>query len=120
VADAQYQYNSASDITQIAEPTQTRNLTYDSTDRLTAVTNPTQTVESYTYDEVGNRTASHISTSYSYQSFNRVVTIGSNSYSYDSNGNLTQKIDGTGTWTYSWDYGNRLKQVTRPDGYTIF
>jgi RHS repeat-associated protein len=119
VADAQYQYNSASDITQIVEPTQTRNFTYDSIDRLTAVTNPTQTVESYTYDGVGNRTASHISSTYSYQSFNKVVTIGSNSYSYDANGNLTSKTDSSGTWSYSWDYENRLKQVTRPDSTTI-
>jgi RHS repeat-associated protein len=119
VADAQYQYNTASQITQIAEPTQTRNFSYDAADRLTTVQNPTQTIESYTYDGVGNRTASHQSSSYSYQPFNKVVTIGSNSYSYDSNGNLTQKTDGTGTWIYSWDYENRLKQVTRPDSTTI-
>jgi RHS repeat-associated protein len=92
---------------------------YDARDRISAAQNPTQTVESYTYDGVGNRTASHISTSYSYQSFNRVVTIGSNSYSYDSNGNLTSKTDSAGTWGYSWDYENRLKQVTRPDSTTI-
>jgi RHS repeat-associated protein len=119
VADAQYQYNTASQITQILEPTQTRNFSYDAIDRLTTVQNPTQTVESYTYDAVGNRTASHQSSSYSYQPFNRVVTIGSNTYSYDANGNLTQKMDSTGTWNYSWDYENRLKQVTRPDSTTV-
>jgi RHS repeat-associated protein len=119
VADAQYQYNTASQITQVLEPTQTHNFTYDAADRLTAVQNPTQTVESYTYDAVGNRTASHQSTSYSYQPFNRVVTIGSNTYTYDNNGNLTQKIDSTGTWAYAWDYENRLKQVTRPDSTTV-
>jgi RHS repeat-associated protein len=119
VMDAQYQYNAASQITQIAEPTQTRNFSYDAADRLTAVQNPTQTVESYNYDAVGNRTASHLSSTYSYQPFNRVVTIGSNTYSYDANGHLTQKIDNTGTWNYSWDYENRLKQVTRPDSTTV-
>jgi RHS repeat-associated protein len=119
IADAQYQYNTASQITQIVEPTQTRNFAYDSIDRLTTVQNPTQTVESYTYDAVGNRTASHQSSSYSYQPFNRVVAIGSNTYTYDSNGNLMQKIDTNGTWTYAWDYENRLKQVTRPDSTTV-
>ena len=119
IADAQYQYNTASQLTQIAEPSQTRNFSYDSVDRLTAVQNPTATVESYTYDAVGNRTASHVSSTYSYQPFNRVVIIGSNSYSYDNNGNLTSKTDSTGTWTYTWDYENRLKQVTRPDSITI-
>jgi RHS repeat-associated protein len=119
IADAQYQHNTASQITQIAEPAQTRNFAYDSADRLTSVTNPTQTLESYSYDGVGNRTASQISSSYSYQPFNRVVAIGSNSYSYDNNGNLISKTDGSGTWAYAWDYENRLKQVTRPDSTTI-
>jgi RHS repeat-associated protein len=119
VADAQYQYNTLNQITQILEPTQTRNFSYDTADRLTAVQNPAQTIESYTYDAVGNRTASHQSSTYSYQPFNKVVAIGSNSYSYDANGNLTQKIDSSGTWAYSWDYENRLKQVTRPDSTTV-
>lgn len=119
IADAQYQYNTASQVTQILEPSQTRNFGYDAADRLTSVQNPSQTTESYTYDAVGNRTASHQSSSYSYQPFNKVVIIGSNSYSYDSNGNLTLKIDNSGTWTYTWDYENRLKQVTRPDSTTI-
>jgi YD repeat-containing protein len=55
IADAQYQHNTASQITQIAEPAQTRNFAYDSADRLTSVTNPTQTLESYSYDGAGNR-----------------------------------------------------------------
>ena len=29
------------------------------------------------------------------------------------------KTDSNGTWSYSWDYENRLKQVTRPDSTTI-
>jgi RHS repeat-associated protein len=119
ITDAQYQRNTASQITQIAEPAQIRNFTYDSADRLTSVTNPTQTLESYSYDSVGNRTASHVSSSYSYQPFNRVTSIGSNSYSYDNNGNLISKTDSSGTWAYTWDYENRLKQVTRPDSTTI-
>lgn len=119
VADFQYQFNTASQITQMAEPTQTRNFAYDAADRLTSVTNPSQIIESFSYDGVGNRTASHHSTSYSYQPFNKVVSIGADSYSYDNNGNLTQKIDSTGTWTYTWDYENKLKQVTRPNTQTI-
>lgn len=119
ITDAQYQRNTASQITQVAEPAQTRTFSYDSADRLISVANPTQTLESYSYESVGNRAASHISSSYSYQPFNRVVSIGSNSYSYDNNGNLTQKTDSSGTWAYTWDYENRLKQVTRPDSTTI-
>ena len=29
---------------------------------------------------------------------------------YDSNGNLNAKSDASGSWTYAWDYENRLKQ----------
>ena len=33
--------------------------------------------------------------------------------SIDPNGNLTQKIDGSDTWTYEWDAENRLKRVLK-------
>ena len=35
------------------------------------------------------------------------------SYSYDANGNLTQKVDGADTWTYEWNAENQLKRVTK-------
>ncbi len=47
------------------------------------------------------------------------MTVGATSYSYDANGNLTSKTDTSGTWQYSWDYENRLTQVTRPDGQIV-
>jgi YD repeat-containing protein len=33
---------------------------------------------------------------------------------YDSDGNLTSKTDSNGTTSYTWDYENRLTQVTLP------
>jgi RHS repeat-associated protein len=33
------------------------------------------------------------------------------SYAYDSNGNLTQKVDGSTTWTYEWNAENQLTRV---------
>jgi RHS repeat-associated protein len=95
------------------------NYTYDSLDRLTAATHPNQTNESYTFDDVGNRTASHQGSSYTYQPFNRLTAANSNSYSYDSNGNLTSKTDASGSWTYIWDYENRLKQASKASGVTV-
>ena len=35
-------------------------------------------------------------------------------YTYDSNGNTTSKTDSTGTTNYTWDFENRLTQVTLP------
>ncbi|MDQ2976109.1 MAG: hypothetical protein M3R69_11955, partial [Acidobacteriota bacterium] len=121
LADRQYQYNTANQITQIVEPTITRNYAYDLVDRLTSAhyTNPIQPSENYAYDEVGNRTSSALSATYSYQPFNKLTSTASANYSYDANGNLSSKTDAVGTWTYSWDFENRLTQVVRPDGVSV-
>ena len=34
------------------------------------------------------------------------------SYSYDANGNLTQKVDGASTWAYEWNAEGQLKRVS--------
>jgi len=75
--------------------------------------------ENYSYDAVGNRTASHLSASYSYQPFNKLTSTANTGYVYDNNGNLTSKTDGSGTTTFSYDEENRLKQVTLPVGLTV-
>jgi len=36
--------------------------------------------------------------------------------SIDPNGNLTQKTEGSDTWTYEWDAENRLKRVLKNNG----
>lgn len=119
LADFQYQLNAVSGITQMIDGAGTHNYTYDTRDRLTAATHPTQTNESYSLDDVGNRTASHQGASYSYQSFNRLVTANSSNFGYNANGNLTSKTDAGGSWTYSWDYENRLTQASRAGGVTV-
>lgn len=121
VKDHQYQYNAASQITQIAEPSITRSYGYDAVDRLTSAsyTNPTQPQENYVYDSVGNRTSSQLSASYGYQPFNRLTNTATASYSYDTNGNLISKTDSGGTTQYVWDFESRLKQVTLPNGKTV-
>jgi RHS repeat-associated protein len=49
-----------------------------------------------------------------YQAFNRLTATNGASFGYDANGNLTSKADASGSWTYSWDYENRLKQASKP------
>lgn len=121
VADHQYQYSTASQITQIAEPTITKNYGYDAIDRLTSASysNPLQQNENYSYDALGNRTASQLSASYSYQRFNRLASTAAASYYYDANGNVISKADSSGTTHYAWDCENRLKQVSLPNGTTV-
>ncbi len=106
-----FTYDSAQ-ISQIAELTQTGNFTYDNVDRLTGMTNGTAP-ESYTFNAVGSRTASHRSASYAYQPFNRLTGTAAANYSYDANGNMTRKFEWGGRrWTYYWDYENRLARAT--------
>lgn len=114
VNDFQYAYNSASDITQITEPTRTRGFDYDLADRLTSVTTSAGSNESYTYDSVGNRTSSHLSASYGLQPFNKIVSTATASYTYDGNGNMTSRWDAAGRWYFTWDAENRLVRVVKP------
>jgi RHS repeat-associated protein len=97
----------------------THNYSYDIIDRLTAATHPNQTNESYTYDDVGNRTASHQGSNYSYQAFNRLVAANGTSFGYDPNGNLILKTSTGGSWTYVWDYEGRLKQSALSGGAVV-
>ncbi|MBI1760229.1 MAG: RHS repeat protein [Acidobacteria bacterium] len=119
IADWQYQFDDAHQITQIAEPTGNRTYTYDVLNRLTAATRPGQASESYAYDAVGNRTASHLSTVYNYLSFNRLSATADANFTYDANGNLKTKVTAQGTWEYDWDSENRLIRVTRPDLFVV-
>lgn len=64
--------------------------------------------ESYTFDGVGNRTASHRSASYSYQPYNRMTATATATMNFDANGNLIQKSEGSNYWRYGWDYENRM------------
>lgn len=119
LADFQYQLSEVGNITQLTDSAGAHNFSYDTRDRLTAATHPNQPNESYTLDDVGNRTASHQGSSYTYQPFNRLVSANSSSFTYDANGNLTSKIDASGSWTYNWDYENRLTQASLSGGVTV-
>ena len=92
-----------------------RSFNYDDADRLISVLKMGGN-ESYGYDAVGNRTSSHLSTSYTYQGLNKLASTNSATYSYDNNGRQSAKVDGSGTRTLAWDPENRLKQVTLPGG----
>jgi RHS repeat-associated protein len=119
IADFQYQLNDANNISQITELAATNNFSYDAVDRLTAATHSNQPNESFNYDGVGNRTSSHLSASYSFQPFNKLTNTNSATYSYDNNGNLISKTDGTGTTQFWWDFENRLTQVTLANGNVV-
>ncbi|HMM78991.1 MAG TPA: RHS repeat-associated core domain-containing protein [Pyrinomonadaceae bacterium] len=109
--DRQYGYDTANQISQIIEPSQTRSFGYDNIDRLTSMTNGMAN-ESYAFDAVGNRTSSHLSSTYSYQPFNKIASTQTANYGSDQNGNMTTKAEGSNLWRYTWDYENRLSEAS--------
>ncbi|MBI5874882.1 MAG: RHS repeat-associated core domain-containing protein [Deltaproteobacteria bacterium] len=77
--------------------------------------------EYYGYDAVGNRLRGPETRDfYSYNQLDQLTEDRKHSYEYDKNGNLTRKTekddDGkTKTWTYSYDYENRLIKVVKQE-----
>ncbi len=87
---------------------------YDELNRLTSAGGPFGTL-SYSYDQVGNRLSEVVNgtgTTYSYGNYNKLLSAGSTTYTYDNNENTVSKSSGSNSWTYAYDYENRLKQVT--------
>ena len=93
---------------------------YDPWYRLTYMSYPDETTESFTYDEAGNRLTRSDGTNivnYTYNALNQltaesVLNGATVEYSYDKAGNLTGGFSGT---EYNYDYENRLTKVTLPD-----
>ena len=104
-------YNSAGRLTQFVSTVDgTANYTYDDTNQLAGATYTYQSTEAYTYDANGNRT----NTGYSTGDDNRLTSDGVYTYLYDAEGNRTKRTrisDGAVT-EYTWDYRNRLINVT--------
>ena len=77
--------------------------------------------ETFTYDDTGNRmtkTRNGSVVDYTHTSDNRIETRDGVVYTHDGNGNIVSKADVTGTTLYEYDYANRLKKLTMPDGTT--
>jgi RHS repeat-associated protein len=115
----QYTYNDANNITNWTNASGNHAYGYDPVDRLTSATNSTQPNENYAYDGVGNRTTSHHSASYNYQSFNRLAGTRTRTYTYDNNGNLVSQTDSAGTTIFTWNEENQLTQVALPSGLVV-
>jgi RHS repeat-associated protein len=92
----------------------TSDYTYDPIYELTQVTQGNNTKESYSYDAVGNRTASLGVPSYTVNASNELTATSNATYTYDSDGNTLTKTVGSNTTTYAWDFENRLTSVILP------
>jgi RHS repeat-associated protein len=119
IADNNYTYNTAGQITQNIDQSGTHAYGYDVLDRLTSATYTGAAAESYAYDGVGNRTSSQRSATYTYQPFSRLTATSAASYLYNNNGNMITKSDSTGTTQFAWDFENRLTQVVTPSAGSV-
>jgi RHS repeat-associated protein len=102
---------------------------YDELLRLTketTITGGTTTTTSFTHDAIGNRLTKNENgavTTYTYNALNQLLTergaININ-YTYDKNGNLTEKAAGNGETTrFTWDAEGRLIRATIQNGQDV-
>ena len=94
-------------------PSVTHDFRFDELDRLVAVTSGPTPVETFCWDEVGNRVGYGTGTAscgptWSYAVPNRIVSDATWTYAHDLNGNLTTKTGPGGTYTFRWDGEDRL------------
>ncbi len=93
------------------------NYTYDTLNRLVEAINPlpTNPLEIYNYDPVGNRTDSNQNGLSQFNSANELNEDGDFTYQYDNNGNMIRKTAKVGgVTTYDYDAENKLIRVVMP------
>ena len=90
---------------------------FDKRDRLVEVYKDRELVEQYTYDANGNRasaTVNNVTTTASYTLDDQLVVYGDNTYRYNDDGYLVEKVIPEGTTTYEYGTLGELKSVITP------
>ena len=107
-----YSYDKVGNRRTKADNNGTANYTYDTLNRLVEAVNPlpSNPLESFTYDPVGNRVNSNQNGSSTFNTANQLLEDANFTYQYDNNGNLTLKTPKTpGPFTsYEYDAENKL------------
>ena len=99
---------------------QTQTFTYDDLDRLASAkaeygTNGTYALQNYTYNTTTGNLSSRAGVNYTYGDTNHdhaVTQMGTDSYSYDNNGNQVTRNVGGSSYTLSYDAENHMVGVT--------
>ena len=114
IQDLNYAYDNVGNILNITDKDKSTTYTYDDLNRLLSATNTGTNpyTHTFSYNALGNITTfnniPYIYDSTEYANPHAVTKIGNAAYSYDKNGNLLTN----GTQTYTWDYKNRLTNIT--------
>jgi len=111
LANYQYTYDTAGELTQEVHHGITFNYQYDKDGQLTSTTRSDQpTPDTQSYDANGNRTDASVVVG----ADSRVLSDADFTYQYDNEGNLIQKVSKANgeITTYTYDFRNRLIDVT--------
>jgi len=113
--DNSYRYDSTGNRkSDIEGSTSEASYAYDDLNRLTNETHATGGWNiNYTYDAVGNRNSAGGSNYTYYSGTDRVKTVGTVTYYYDANGNITSLSDGT---SIEYDYRDMATKITESGG----
>jgi len=113
-----YTYDKVGNRKSKADNAGTANYTYDTLNRLTQAVNPlpTNPLETFNYDPVGNRTGSNQNGSSIFNTANQLSEDASFTYQYDNNGNMTRKTAKVGgaVTQYEYDAENKLVRAVSP------
>ena len=104
-----YSYDNADRVTTEVDAEGTYTYTYDNANELTNVDENGTQVGSYSYDLNGNQTG----TGYSTTIMNETATSPGTTYTYDNAGNMISAKTGSTITTYTYDFRNRLTEVTQ-------
>jgi len=119
LAFANYVYDTCSRPLTITSQDGVTSYTYDATGQLTGVTTPQGRKVQYAYDAAGNRKTvsdNGATATYTTNDMDQYSQVGPLACTYDTNGNLILKSDGSHTWKYTYDERNRLVKTETPAG----
>ncbi len=121
-----FTYDKLGRITQKVETiggvTSTYDYTYSLADQLTGVSKDSVAIESYAYDDNGNRasaTLGGIATPATYDNQDRLLTYGAVTFGYSGAGDLQSKNNGGQITSYQYDQIGNLLSVTLPGGTVV-
>ncbi|MFS0876818.1 RHS repeat-associated core domain-containing protein [Solibacillus isronensis] len=116
-----YSYDANGNITAVTSGSGTTYYTYDKLNQLTQEKLPDGQIIQYQYDKVGNRTQKTvtkngvITTIYTFNEANQMTKAGTQDYTVDPNGNLTND----GRYQYEWNAFDQLTGVKTIDGVKV-